>query len=344
MATFCTECGQELVDGRCTVHGPHGETAPGSTPVPDWVDALTSAVTAVEPLLLGAGPPVGREAAGALPPPVVAAAPPRRRRRTWAAAVLLAVALIAVPTVFAVLLSRQVSDLRSRLDAATAAQSRAADALRKDVNAQSDTLRGVGDRLSQVESKVNQQPDTAAIARKVGPSVFEVETDAGLGTGWVVASGGGSSQLVTNYHVVADVWESGGRSVSLHQGDATYIATITKVDAAGDLALLSTRNGFPVLDRETATPNVGDPVLVVGSSLGLEGTVASGLVSGFRHEQGRDLVQFSAPVSPGNSGGPVVDRAGRVIGVTELKIVTSGAEGLSFAIPVAALCKVVLTC
>jgi len=308
MATFCTECGQELTGGECPVHG---------APV-------------------------------AAPAPVVAhiAPPPRRRRagRLWVAAALLLPALIVTPAVFAFVLSRQVSDLRAQFNAAVAQQSRSAGELRKDLGAQSDTLRGVGDRVSQVESKVNQQPDTAAIAKQVGPSVFEVETGTGLGTAWVVTSANGTSQLVTNYHVISDVWEAGARTVHLRQGDATYTATITKVDSNADLALLTAQAKFPALERETANVAVGDPVLVVGSSLGLEGTVSSGLVSGFRTEEGRQLLQFSAPVSPGNSGGPVVDRSGRVIGVTELKIVTSGAEGLSFAIPIATACKTVLSC
>jgi putative serine protease PepD len=253
-------------------------------------------------------------------------------------------ALVVPATVVGIVLSRQVSDLRTRLDAATRDQAKSASVLHRDVDAQSSTLRGVGDRVSQLETKVSAQPDTAAIAKKVGPSVFEVQTSTGLGTGWVFSSSGGSSQLVTNYHVISDVWKTGGRTVHLRQGDATFPATIAKVDVDADLALLSTAASFPPLERETGQVPIGDPVLVVGSSLGLEGSVSSGLVSGFRNDAGHDLVQFSAPVSPGNSGGPVVDRAGRVIGVTELKIVTAGAEGLSFAIPIATVCKTVVTC
>ncbi|HZS14547.1 MAG TPA: S1C family serine protease [Candidatus Dormibacteraeota bacterium] len=327
-----------MSDGVCPLHGAPAVGQPEPVAVPGWLGVL--------------GDPAAEEASVAtLAPPqapapvaVAPAAPRRRRRLLWAGVALIVLALIATPATFAVVLSRQVSDLRAQLGSASAQQSRTVDALQKDLAGDSAALRGLNDRLSQIESKVNQQPDTAAIAKQVGPSVFEVHTDSGLGTGWVFAASGGSSQLLTNYHVISDVWESGGRSVRLLQGDATYQATITKVDSDADLAVLSTPNTFPVLQRETAAVAVGDPVLVVGSSLGFEGTVSSGLVSGFRTEDGHDLVQFSAPVSPGNSGGPVVDRAGRVIGITELKIVTSGAEGLSFAIPVATACKTVLTC
>ena len=58
----------------------------------------------------------------------------------------------------------------------------------------------------------------------------------------------------------------------------------------------------------------------------------------FRTEDGVDYLQFSAPISPGNSGGPVVDTKGRVVGVSVAKAVSEGAEGLSFAIPVNQVC------
>jgi S1-C subfamily serine protease len=85
-------------------------------------------------------------------------------------------------------------------------------------------------------------------------------------------------------------------------------------------------------------------VIVVGSPLGLGGTVATGIVSAFRTEEGLEYLQFSAPVSPGNSGGPVVDRSGAVVGVAVGKVVEDGAEGLSFAIPYERACRALGLC
>jgi putative serine protease PepD len=62
-------------------------------------------------------------------------------------------------------------------------------------------------------------------------------------------------------------------------------------------------------------------------------------VSALRVEDGVHYIQFSAPISPGNSGGPVLDAGGRVIGVSVSKAVATGAEGLSFATPVAEVCS-----
>jgi putative serine protease PepD len=85
---------------------------------------------------------------------------------------------------------------------------------------------------------------------------------------------------------------------------------------------------------------VGDSVLVLGAPLGLGGSVSNGIVSAFRD----GYIQFSAPIAPGNSGGPLVNLHGQVIGVARSKLVAQGAEGLSFAIPIAIVCTSVSAC
>ena len=114
---------------------------------------------------------------------------------------------------------------------------------------------------------------------------------------------------------------------------ALYATRVAPVAAAPVPVVL------PVLPKGPP-PSVGDPVLAVGSPLGLGNSVSSGIVSAF-HD---GIIQFSAPISPGNSGGPVVDRTGRVVGVARSKLVGDGAEGLSFAIPIALVCSTVATC
>jgi S1-C subfamily serine protease len=220
--------------------------------------------------------------------------------------------------------------------------------LRDDLNeanrSQVAALNQLRQRLEAVESAAANVTDTAALVRQVAPSVFEVRSEAGVGTGWVLHSASGGSTLVTNYHVVQSVYEGGGRVVTIANDGTTLSARITRISPAADLALLETQATLPVLKATAATPSVGDAVVVVGSSVGLTGSVSTGIVSGFRTDDGRHLIQFTAPVSPGNSGGPVVNRRGEVIGITEAKIVTQGAEGISFAIPVATLCATVVAC
>ena len=69
-----------------------------------------------------------------------------------------------------------------------------------------------------------------------------------------------------------------------------------------------------------------------------------GVVSGFRSLDGSDYVQFSAPISPGNSGGPVIDAHGQVVAVASAKLVGTGVEALSLAIPVQVVCLTLVTC
>jgi S1-C subfamily serine protease len=85
---------------------------------------------------------------------------------------------------------------------------------------------------------------------------------------------------------------------------------------------------------------VGDPIVALGSPFGYGGTASSGIISAIR---GR-FVQFSAPVSPGSSGGPVLDAQGEVVAVTAAKVVGRGVEGLSFAIPIDRVCRVTAAC
>lgn len=192
--------------------------------------------------------------------------------------------------------------------------------------------------VSDLDAKSAGEIDPTAVADRVQPSVFTVEVNDGGGSGFVLASVAGRSTLVTNFHVVADEWNNGRRAVKVRQGDATFAGTIENVSQADDLATISVAERLPMLERSTTPPKPGDPVVVVGSPLGLGGTVTSGIVSAIRQEGGRDYIQFSAPISPGSSGGPVVDRAGRVLGIAEAKAVGQGAEGLSFAVPINKVC------
>jgi putative serine protease PepD len=193
-------------------------------------------------------------------------------------------------------------------------------------------------RVSDLDTKSAGQLDPTAVADRVRPSVFTVEVTGAEGSAFVLASVAGRSTLVTNFHVVADEWNNGRRAVKVRQGDATFAGTIENVSQADDLATISVAERFPMLERSTTPPNPGDPVVVVGSPLGYGGTVTSGIVSAIRQERGQDYIQFSAPISPGSSGGPVVDRAGRVLGIAVAKEVGQGAEGLSFAVPINKVC------
>jgi S1-C subfamily serine protease len=213
-------------------------------------------------------------------------------------------------------------------------------ALTRALHAQTAAANGLNRRLGSLEAQIASQPDVPAVAKRVSASVFTVRVTGGLGTAFVMASSGGQSKLVTDFHVVADDWRAGHKQVALHQEGRDLEGTIGAVNEANDLAEVTVDAVLPVLARAPGSPAVGDSVLVVGAPLGLSNSVSTGIVSAFREGQ----IQFSAPISPGDSGGPVVDRTGKVIGVARSKLVADGAEGLSFATPVSLICATVVTC
>jgi len=138
---------------------------------------------------------------------------------------------------------------------------------------------------------------------------------AGRGSGFVVNDRG---QVVTNHHVVANC-----RSVRVRLGRRTAQATMAAADSRADLAVLDSSASLtrrPALFRQPTGAVLGERVLIAGYPLqGLlsrEMHVAAGIVSALGGPRGdRRLIQIGTPVQPGNSGGPVLDRAGRVIGV-----------------------------
>jgi len=308
---FCTTCGAQLDDGRCRTHHENPERSPDD--IARNAGSHAPSTRGAVSTLTRIGPLVGL-------------------------VVLLVLNLVALA---------QVNSLRGRArtlqESETSART-AARALDQRVSAINAAANGVASRVGALEAKAKTGPTPAEIAKKVRASVFVIETDAGLGSGWAVSSSAGSTTLVTNFHVISDTWTRGGQTVQVKQNDATWTGTITRVDIPDDLALISTPAAFPVLAREKSVPDIGDSVMVVGAPLGLDATVTTGIVSALRTEDGHAYLQFSAPISPGNSGGPVVDDRGRVVGIAVAKYVGNGAEGLSFAVPVAKLCTGLNVC
>ncbi len=198
--------------------------------------------------------------------------------------------------------------------------------------------------IGALEQRLAEEPNWPVIVALIEPSVATVEAGDELGSAWVAHSDARGSDLVTNYHVVADAWNDGTATVDVRQGDRILSGTVARVDPTDDLAVVHVSAQLPALFTLTAQPKKGSWVMAIGSPLGLDGTVTVGIVSAFRSVEGSEYMQFSAPISPGNSGGPVVDDHGRVVGIASAKFVYRGAEGLSLAIPVEVVCLALVTC
>ena len=202
-------------------------------------------------------------------------------------------------------------------------------------------------------STIERAPDSVAgIAQRVLPSVVSVTTNSssggGTGSGFVIDSNG---YILTNNHVIAAVAENGGTiRVTLNNGDV-YDGTILGRDSSYDLAVLKiSANNLPALQLgDSDKIAVGDPVIAIGSPLGLSGTVTLGIISAKDRpvtagDSATDssfinALQTDAAINPGNSGGPLVDSTGAVIGVNSAiaslgSSSQTGSIGLGFAIPI----------
>ncbi len=177
-----------------------------------------------------------------------------------------------------------------------------------------------------------------AVVESVSPAVISLtgrDSDGrlGSGSGFILTSDG---HAMTNSHVVAGRKTLVAETIEGDRVDATVICD----DPATDLALLKlSSSDLPFAEiGDSNALRVGQLVIAIGSPLGLQSTVSTGVVStlgrSMRGQDGRlieNIVQHSAPINPGNSGGPLVDSRGRVVGVNTAII--AAAQGIGFAVP-----------
>jgi putative serine protease PepD len=181
------------------------------------------------------------------------------------------------------------------------------------------------------------------VAAVVGPSVgmiiVSLKGGTALGSGFVVASTGGTSFMITNNHVVA-----GAQAISVLMLDGRHFeAQLQGTDPVGDIAVLKLPASLPPATIADSTKlRVGQQVVAIGSPLGNQGSVTSGIISAVHRtiaagtsstsaENLPDVIQTDAAINPGNSGGPLADAEGNVIGVNTAA--DRSASNIGFAIP-----------
>jgi hypothetical protein len=182
---------------------------------------------------------------------------------------------------------------------------------------------------------LSQQLDSVKIAKSVSPAVVLIRGATGdgniVGSGFIVSSDG---KIATNLHVIRDL-VSGGATLSSGENFDSF--TVLAFDEQKDLAIIK----VPGVDMPSVVlgnsddVEAGEPVLIVGNPLGLQGSVTTGVISAMRDDPfGGEFKTFQtdAAVSPGNSGGPVVNRNQQVIGIVVYRVI--GGEHLNFAVPV----------
>ena len=210
--------------------------------------------------------------------------------------------------------------------------------------------------LQQSPASVSNVPEEGAMSlqdiytRNIGSVVSIICNGAGsssTGTGVILSRNG---YIVTNAHVVED-----SMSVSVQlSDDRQFYADIVGADEISDLAVLhiSAEDLIPAQFGDSGALRVGDTVVAIGDPLGVEfrGTYTNGIVSAINRDVDVDgrtmtLIQTNAALNSGNSGGPLINCYGQVIGINTMKIGTftraSGVEGLGFAIPSATVKEIV---
>ena len=199
--------------------------------------------------------------------------------------------------------------------------------------------------------------NASAIAKQLLPSVVSIavttRTGSGTGTGFVTMftsrSNDGNSYITTNNHVV-----DGARTITVETDDgAEFSAALVGADPTYDIAVVMVPGQqLPAAKIGNSTNvTIGQPVVAIGSPLGLSGTVTTGVVSALNrpvttgstnYDSFINAIQTDAAINPGNSGGPLLDADGAVIGVNSAIASLgssvggqSGSIGLGFAIPIA---------
>ncbi len=309
--------------------GPAATSARAAEPDAAWAPPTAvpeppstwAAGSAAEPAATWASPAAGSEPPSTwVPPAPTAPGPPRGRGRPVLAA-LVVVSLAA--SGFAVVRS-------SRNHTTTIVRTTTASSNSTDSTAQTTpAVVATGDTSEPV----------AAVATALAPSVVQIETSQGLGSGVIYDSAG---HILTAAHVVAGA--AGTVTVRLADG-ATRTGTVVGSDTTADVAVVKidlSGTKAKVARLATGTPlQVGQLAVAIGSPFGLDQTVTSGIVSAVdravqtSNGAAIDMVQTDAPINPGNSGGPLADREGRVIGINDQIETESGtSSGVGFAIPI----------
>ena len=178
------------------------------------------------------------------------------------------------------------------------------------------------------------------IARQSLPSVVLIVCDNGagdtsLGSGFFVTP----NVVVTNYHVIEGMVQGKVRSAVSHNKKENWVITsILNFDEESDLALIrvpeASKSNLPILSlAANENVSIGQTIYALGNPEGLVGTISPGIISGLRTLDNQPLIQVTAPISHGSSGGPIVNSVGEVVGVAQGSL--SEGQNLNFAVPAA---------
>ncbi len=197
-----------------------------------------------------------------------------------------------------------------------------------------DTLNSEGLIISQIKN-----PDFTSyleMIKHASAASVAVLTDGGHGSGVIISKEG---LMLTAYHVI-----SGVNKIEVQFNTGLVLnAEVMAFDQESDIAILDiTGSGYTALPFANEKAQLGDEVLTIGTPAGLDlgQSISKGILSGQRLIEGQKYIQSDLSISPGNSGGPLINDSGEIIGIIKSKIVGEGIEGIGFAIPISEVIKI----
>jgi len=190
----------------------------------------------------------------------------------------------------------------------------------------------LGSQIGSIDNEINllkssTSADFSGIIEDAIKGVVTVKTDVGQGTGFIISSEG---YIVTNEHIIKGAKAAG---IITYDGELHQVELIGKREYM-DIALLKISGSYDMLElADSDDVQIGEKVIAIGNPLGLQFSVSEGIVSGI-HRPGLNemevYIQTDAALNPGNSGGPLINKKGEVIGINNFKI--GGTEGMGFAL------------
>lgn len=222
------------------------------------------------------------------------------------------------------------------------------DALKGEDNYLNGLIGSLTTRTKAVETATSQPVQTTyalakSVLAKAEPFVYQVSCGSKVGTGFglsitmsaAATAKGYKGMILTNQHVISGCE---AQSVKVTQNGRSLGGYVWDWDNENDLATIATIGTVSTVKVATSKPSRGDAVFALGSPYGLEGSISSGIVSNFYS----DFIVTDAAVDPGNSGGPLLNASGELVGINTWHMVSS--QGNNFAILPGVICREVLIC
>jgi S1-C subfamily serine protease len=235
-------------------------------------------------------------------------------------------------------LASQLGDTGSRVDSLSRGLAASENRIAEVETGLSGQVQDLGARVEAAEAAMaNAVFDASTVYAKVGPATVRItDGQTVIGSGFVYDDEG---HVVTAYHVVQDL----NPIVAILDDGRIFDATVTGYSQPSDVAVLKL-DGDPAITPpalgDSSTIQIGDPVVAIGSPLDIRDTLTAGVISqvdrytnyGLDDTWVPNLLQFDAPVNPGNSGGPLANGTGEIVGIVVARISASQGDGIYYAV------------